>query len=51
MLRGRRGPVVVGAIVAVLARAVAVLLVLPKMGEVTSARSDLDGRRGQRSGR
>lgn len=41
MLRGRRGPFIVAAIVAVLILIMAVLLVLPKMNEVSTARDDL----------
>ena len=47
MLRGRRGPVIVGAIVAVLLVIVTLLLVLPKMGEVSTARNDLEAARAE----
>jgi Tfp pilus assembly protein PilO len=46
-MRGRRGPVLAGVGVGVLALLLVVLLVLPKMNEVSSAREELDQARSE----
>src|SRR5829696_6525204 len=46
-MRGRRGPLIVGAGVALLALLLVFFLVTPKMGEVSEARAELDEARNE----
>jgi Tfp pilus assembly protein PilO len=41
-VRGRRGPIIVGAIAAIVSLLVILFLVLPKLGQVTEAQQDLE---------
>jgi Tfp pilus assembly protein PilO len=50
MLKGRRGPVVVGAVAVVLALVMVFLLVLPKMNQVNDAQDTLDTTKSQNAG-